>query len=104
MVTKKENLTAKLEAVTKKASEPKQPEYLTYLLDLTQPVADAEYLLSIGNIDTFPKGELIALNAKAKNGKSQFIYYLIATMLAGQPRGSVSPLQDSYNEFHVLQN
>ena len=96
MVTKKENLTAKLEAVTKKASEPKQPEYLTYLLDLTQPVADAEYLLSIGNIDTFPKGELIALNAKAKNGKSQFIYYLIATMLAGQPRGSVSPLQDSY--------
>lgn len=84
MVTKEDYVVAELEAAAEKVSEPVQPEFLKYLLDLTQPVVDAEYLLSIGNIPTFPKGELIALTAKAKQGKSQAQYYLIAVMLAGR--------------------
>ncbi|WP_455668909.1 AAA family ATPase [Phocaeicola sp.] len=96
MVTKEDYVVAALEAAAEKVSEPVQPEFLKYLLDLTQPVVDAEYLLSIGNIPTFPKGELIALTAKAKQGKSQAQYYLIAVMLAGRQLGDVKPLQDSY--------
>lgn len=93
MATKKSKIAADLATA---AVEVSTPDYKKYLLDLAQPVADAECLLTIGNIDTFPKGELIALTAKAKQGKSQFIYYIIAAMLAGQPRGIVAPSQGSY--------
>lgn len=93
MATKESKIAADLATA---AVEVSTPDYKKYLLDLAQPVADAEYLLTIGNIDTFPKGELIALTAKAKQGKSQFIYYIIATMLAGQSRGIVAPSQGPY--------
>lgn len=96
MATQKTKMAAELEATAVEMSEPVQPEYKKYLLDLTQPVVDAECLLSIGNIATCPKGELIAITAKAKQGKSQMQYYLIAVMLAGKQLGEVKPLLDSY--------
>lgn len=96
MGTKIYNITAELASTNDEMKQPVQSEYEKYILDLTQPIADAECLLSIGNIPTFPKEELIALSAKAKQGKSQFIYYVIGTMLAGQSRGAVTPLQGSY--------
>lgn len=50
----------------------------------------------IGNIATIPKGELIAITGQAKQGKSQFEYYLIATMLGGRSLGGVSPSLELY--------
>lgn len=77
-------------------SKPIEPAYKQHILDLTQPIVDAEFLFSIGNIATIPEGELIAITGQAKQGKSQFEYYLIATMLAGRSLGGVSPLLESY--------
>ena len=77
-------------------SKPVEPAYKQHILDLTQPIVDAEFLFSIGNIATIPKGELIAITGQAKQGKSQFEYYLIATMLGGRPLGGVSPSLKSY--------
>lgn len=77
-------------------SKPVEPAYKQHILDLTQPIVDAEFLFSIGNIATIPEGELIAITGQAKQGKSQFEYYLIATMLGGRSLGGVSPLLESY--------
>lgn len=77
-------------------SKPVELTYKQHILDLTQPIVDAEFLFSIGNIATIPEGELIAITGQAKQGKSQFEYYLIATMLGGHSLGGVSPLLESY--------
>lgn len=77
-------------------SKPVEPAYKQHILDLTQPIVDAEFLFSIGNIATIPKGELIAITGQAKQGKSQFEYYLIATMLGGRSLGGVSPSLELY--------
>lgn len=70
--------------------------YLKYILDLSLPTNETKYMLSIGGIDTIPSGELIGVKGRAKMGKSQFGYYLISVLLAGQSRGSVRPLQARY--------
>lgn len=91
-----DKITAELVAVDKEMKQPIQPEYKKYILDITQPIADAECLFSIGNIDTLPKGELVAITAKPKQGKSQVQYYLIAAMLANRQLGDVKPLLETY--------
>lgn len=70
--------------------------YLKYVLDLSLPTNETKYMLSIGGIDTIPSGELIGVKGRAKMGKSQFGYYLISVLLAGQSRGTVRPLQARY--------
>lgn len=69
-------------------------EYRNHILDLSLPANEPKYLFSIGGISTIPQGELIGIKGRAKMGKSQFEYYLIAVMLAGISRGTVKPLQD----------
>lgn len=71
-------------------------KYKSHIFDLTLPTNEPKYLFSIGGVPTIPAGELIGVKGRAKMGKSQFEYVLIAAMLAGFSRGSVKPLQNQY--------
>ena len=71
-------------------------KYRLHILDLSLPTNEPKFMFSIGGVPTIPQGELVGIKGRAKTGKSQFEYYLIAAMLAGASRGSVKPLQDRY--------
>lgn len=71
-------------------------KYKQHILDLSQPTNEANFLFSIGGINTIPEGELVGVKGRAKMGKSQFEYYLIAAMLSGERKGAVKPLQKEY--------
>lgn len=71
-------------------------KYRNHILDLSLPTNEPRFLFSIGGVPTIPQGELIGIKGRAKMGKSQFEYYLIAVMLSGAYRGSVRSLQDRY--------
>lgn len=88
-------LTAEQNKFQAKIGEAKS-KYKSHILDLTLPTNEPKYLFSIGGVPTIPAGELIGVKGRAKMGKSQFEYVLIAAMLAGISRGSVKPLQDQY--------
>ena len=71
-------------------------KYRLHILDLSLPANEPKFMFSIGGVPTIPLAELIGIKGRAKVGKSQFEYYLIAVMLASASRGSVKPLQDRY--------
>lgn len=71
-------------------------KYRLHILDLSLPTNEPKFMFSIGGVPTIPQGELIGIKGRAKMGKSQFEYFLIAVMLAGVSRGSVKPLADRY--------
>lgn len=71
-------------------------KYRLHILDLSLPANEPKFMFSIGGVPTIPQGELVGIKGRAKMGKSQFEYYLIAVMLANTSRGSVRPLQDRY--------
>lgn len=71
-------------------------KYRLHILDLSLPTNEPKFMFSVGGVPTIPQGELIGIKGRAKMGKSQFEYFLIAVMLAGVSRGSVKPLQDRY--------
>ena len=71
-------------------------KYRLHILDLSLPTNEPKFMFSIGGVPTIPQGELIGIKGKAKMGKSQFEYYLVAVMLSGAYRGCVKPLQDRY--------
>ena len=71
-------------------------KYRNHILDLSLPTNEPRFMFSIGGVPTIPQGELIGIKGRAKMGKSQFEYYLIAVMLSGAYRGNVRPLQDRY--------
>lgn len=71
-------------------------KYRNYILDLSLPTNEPRFMFSIGGVPTIPQGELIGIKGKAKMGKSQFEYYLVAVMLSGAYCGCVKPLQDRY--------
>ena len=71
-------------------------KYRLHILDLSLPTNEPKFMFSIGGVPTIPLAELIGIKGRAKVGKSQFEYYLIAVMLASASRGSVKPLQDRY--------
>lgn len=70
--------------------------YRLHILDLSLPTNEPKFMFSVGGVPTIPQGELIGIKGRAKMGKSQFEYFLIAVMLAGVSRGSVKPLADRY--------
>lgn len=71
-------------------------KYRNHILDLSLPTNEPRFMFSIGGVPTIPQGELIGIKGRAKMGKSQFEYYLVAVMLSGMYRGSVKPLQGHY--------
>lgn len=89
------DLSAEQQAFAAQIQGTKQ-KYKTHVVDMAKTFEKQRYLFSFGNVPTIPAGELIAITAKWKQGKSQLQYYLIATMLAGASRGIVRPLLDDY--------
>lgn len=89
------DLTAELKQIQADIQADKT-KYKAQLVDMSAPIPDADYLFKFGDVCTIPRGELIAITAKWKQGKSQMQYYLTAVMLACAPRGIVKPVQDKY--------
>jgi hypothetical protein len=55
-----------------------------YLIDLSKEYPEIEYTLKINGIVTFPKGNLQAIKAKAKNGKTHVNICLMTALLSGK--------------------
>lgn len=71
-------------------------KYRNNILDLTQPIYEPRFLFSIRGVSTIPLGELIGIKGRAKMGKSQFLYLLIAIMLARISKCEIKPLLTEY--------
>lgn len=54
-----------------------------FLIDLSKEYPQIEYTMKINGIDTFPKGNLQAIKAKAKEGKSISCFCLVTGLLRG---------------------
>ena len=52
-----------------------------FVIDGSVEYPDPEYLIEIGGVPTMPKGNLVALSAKWKNGKTFFCDILAAVFL-----------------------
>lgn len=77
---------------------PAEAGWKAHVLDLARPIADAEYLFRIKGNSTLPKGELIGLKGRAKQGKSQLEYYLISAIL-GSKNEDIHPIRDDLKVF-----
>lgn len=73
-----------------------QLKYKAHVLDLSALINEPKFLFSIGNVPTIPKGELIGIKGRAKQGKSQLEYMLISIMLSGSSKGSMKLLESRY--------
>lgn len=71
-------------------------KYRNNILDLTQLIYEPKFLFSIRSVLTIPLGELIGIKGRAKMGKSQFLYLLIAIMLARISKCGIKPLLTEY--------
>ena len=58
---------------------------------------DPEYLIDIGGVPTMPKGNLVALSAKWKNGKTFFCDIISAIFLGSRAFGQCTALQSTGN-------
>ena len=54
-----------------------------YLINLAENYPDIEYIMEINNIPTFPRGDIQAIKAKAKQGKTHAILCIIIALLKG---------------------
>ena len=63
-----------------------KPSYMSdkYLIDLSKAYPEIEYTLQINGINTFPKGDLQAIKAKAKQGKTHVNICLTTALLRGE--------------------
>ena len=66
-----------------------------YVIDRNAEYPDPEYLIEIGGVPTMPKGNLIAVSAKWKNGKTFFCDILSAIFLGSDQFASCRSLQQS---------
>lgn len=67
--------------------------YREDVFDWDEELAEDRFFFTIGGVKAFPSCELVGIKGHAKNGKSQFQYYLIAAMLAGREIGTIKPLE-----------
>jgi len=66
-----------------------------YCIDRNIDYPDPEYLIEIGGVPTMPKGNLVALSAKWKNGKTFFCDILSSVFLGANGFGGVRALKTS---------
>jgi hypothetical protein len=64
-----------------------------YCIDRNIDYPDPDYLIEIGGVPTMPKGNLVALSAKWKNGKTFFCDILSAVFLGSNYFGGVHSLK-----------
>jgi len=72
------------EIVTDKVSNKESDDCDKYLIDLSKPYPEIEYTLKINGVNTFPKGNLQAIKAKAKQGKTHVNICLMTALLSGK--------------------
>ena len=65
-----------------------------YVIDRNVEYPDPEYLIEIGGVPTLPKGNLVALSAKWKNGKTFFCQVLGAIFLGSDQFANCRSRQD----------
>ena len=70
-------------------AETSQMNFRDYLVDLTQEVVRPEYLLEIDGVGLMPRGGITAVAGKAKQGKTQFLAAMVATLMGGKPFGTM---------------
>ena len=66
-----------------------------YCIDRNIDYPDPDYLVEIGGVPTMPKGNLVALSAKWKNGKTFFCDILSAVFLGSNAFGGMRSLKPS---------
>ncbi len=66
-----------------------------FVIDRNVDYPDPEYLIRIGDVPTLPKGNLVAISAKWKSGKTFFCDILAAIFLGSDHFASCRSLQDS---------
>ena len=89
------NVLEELSAEQRKfAAESSNLSFKSDVLDISENFAEANYLFRINGQDTLPTGELAAIKAKSKQGKSQVAYYLAAILLGRISKGDIKPLKD----------
>ena len=66
-----------------------------YVIDRNAEYPDPEYLIEIGGVPTMPKGNLIAVSAKWKNGQTFFCDILSAIFLGSDQFASCRSLQQA---------
>ena len=66
-----------------------------YVIDRNVEYPDPEYLIEIGGVPTMPKGNLVALSAKWKNGKTFFCDILTAIFLGSDHFASCRSLMET---------
>lgn len=64
-----------------------------YRIDLTQDYPEPNYLIKIGDVPTIPTGDIQAIKAKSKNGKS-YVASIFAAAILGNVEFGLSSLTD----------
>lgn len=58
--------------------------YDEYLVDLSKPIKGLQYSISINGVPAFPKGDIQAVKARAKQGKTHTILCIMSAFLSGK--------------------
>ena len=62
------------------------------LVDFTKPAPEPKFLLEINGVPMMPAGGLTAITGQAKQGKTQLLAAITATLMSGRPFGSMRRL------------
>lgn len=64
-----------------------------YLIDMTKELVAPDFRFQIDGVQFCPSGGITAVSGQAKQGKSQFLLVLIATLLSGKEFGNLKRLK-----------
>jgi hypothetical protein len=74
-------------------------ELVKFQIDLTKEYAEPEYTLSLNGIDTLPIGDIQAIKAKSKNGKTYLASILLASFFGCKKFGFTSKITGGHAMF-----
>ena len=83
-------------AVEEAAKDDKQ----RYLIDLAKTYSEPSYLIKSGSVGTIPRGDIIAVKAKSKNGKT-FLCSIFAAVAMGAEWGSLNAVENGCKVMFV---
>ena len=82
-------VAADVAAVQEAAKDEKE----RYLIDLSKEYAEPSYLIKSNGVGTIPRGDIIAVKAKSKNGKT-FLCSILAAVAMGAEWGSLNAAEN----------
>ena len=71
-----------------------------YLIDLSKEYSEPSYLLKSNGIGTIPRGDIIAVKAKSKNGKT-FVCSIFAAVALGAQWGSLNAAENNCRVMYI---